>query len=89
MVISTAQLHSTKPGLSFALAQIQLAAGQIFVMVRISDSGPSWKSGLLPFFSLPFHKINSSSSSILVFLAIYNALSHTTLSEGVFLAESL
>ena len=41
VVITTAQLHSSKPELSFAQVQILLAACRRFAMVRTSDSGPS------------------------------------------------
>ena len=40
MVVTTAQLHSTKPELKFCAGSV---ACQRFAMLRISDSGPSWK----------------------------------------------
>ena len=41
VVITTAQLHSTKPG--SAQVQILLAARRRFAMVRISNNCPDWK----------------------------------------------
>ena len=43
VVITTAQLHSSKPELSSAQVQILLAVCRTFVTVRISDNGPGWK----------------------------------------------
>ena len=43
VVITTAQLHSTKPELRFCAGSNLLAACRRFVMVRISDNGPGWK----------------------------------------------
>ena len=45
VVITTAQLHSTKPELSFCAGSGShlLAVCRWFEMVRISDDGPSWK----------------------------------------------
>ena len=42
-VITSAQLHSTKPNLSSVLFQILLTLCQIFVMLRISNNGHRWK----------------------------------------------
>ena len=42
VVITTAQLHSTKPELRLC-AETLLAACRRFAMVRISDYGPGWK----------------------------------------------
>ena len=43
VVITTGELHSTKPELRFCAAQAQtlLAACRRFAIVRISDNGPS------------------------------------------------
>ena len=43
VVITTAQLHSTKPKLSSEQVQTLFAACRRFAMVRISDNGPDWK----------------------------------------------
>ena len=43
VVITTAQLHSTKPELSSAQVQILFMACRRFAIVKISDSGPGWK----------------------------------------------
>ena len=43
VVITTAQLHSTKSELGFCVGSNLLAARQRFAMVRISDNGPGWK----------------------------------------------
>ena len=51
--------------LNWGSAQVQtlLAACRRFTMVRISDNGPGWKYGKMPFVGQPYHKNNSSSSS--------------------------
>ena len=41
--------------------QTLLAACWKFTMVRISDKGPGWKKGLMPFFAQAFCKNNLSS----------------------------
>ena len=41
--INTAQLHLTESELRFCEAQTLLVVCHSFAMVRISDSGPSWK----------------------------------------------
>ena len=46
-----------------SLSQIMLAACRRFEMVRISDNGPSSKSGLTSFGGQPFHRNNWTSSS--------------------------
>ena len=43
VVMTTAQLHSTKPELRFCAGSNLLAACRRFEMVRISDNGPGWK----------------------------------------------
>ena len=43
VVITTAQLHSTKPELRFCAGSNPTRACWRFAMVRISDSGPGWK----------------------------------------------
>ena len=46
VVITTAQLHLTKPELRFCAGSnpaCGVLACQRFTMVRISDNGPSWK----------------------------------------------
>ena len=43
VVITAAQIHSTKPNSDSAQVQTLLAACRRFAMVRISDNGPGWK----------------------------------------------
>ena len=43
VVITTPQLHSTKPELRFCVVQTLLPACRRSAMVRISDNGPGWK----------------------------------------------
>ena len=43
VVITTAQLHSTKPELRFCAGSNPARGMLRFAMVRISDSGPGWK----------------------------------------------
>ena len=43
VVITTAQLHSTKPELRFSTGSNPAAACRRFAMMRISDNGPGWK----------------------------------------------
>ena len=43
VVITTAQLHSTKPELRFCTGLNPARACRRFAMVRISDNDPGWK----------------------------------------------
>ena len=43
VVITTAELHSTKPELRFCAGSNTAHAVQRFAVVRIFDNGPSWK----------------------------------------------
>ena len=63
VVITIAQLHSTKPELRFCGGS-NLACGVWEICDgEDSDSGPGWKQGLTPFVGQPYHKNNSSTLS--------------------------
>ena len=62
LVITTAQLHSTKPELRLRFSDLHPAC-RISAIVRISDNGPWWKQSKTPFVGQPYHKNNSSSPS--------------------------
>ena len=60
VIITTAQLYSTKPELRFSQIQVLLVVCQRLAMVRTSDYGFGRKYGYTLFVGQPYHKYNSS-----------------------------